>query len=105
MPTLRIVHASPLILLTKIGRIDLLNAAGVDVLVPMPVLQEGSALDNRRKSVAGKSAGTASARRRGTGRYPRHNVRSGRRVCTPIPVWVRARGSRSAPRSTQPVER
>ncbi len=45
MPTLRIVNASPLIHLTKIGRIDLLNAAGVDVVVPMPVLQEVSSLD------------------------------------------------------------
>ena len=42
---MRIVNASPLILLTKIGRIDLLNAAGVDVVVPMPVLQEVSSLD------------------------------------------------------------
>ncbi|MGZ3396352.1 MAG: DUF3368 domain-containing protein [Isosphaeraceae bacterium] len=45
MPTLRIVNASPLILLTKVGRIDLLNAEGVDVVVPMPVLQEVSSLD------------------------------------------------------------
>src|SRR5207248_1013969 len=29
-----------LILLTKIGRIELLDAEGVDVVVPMPVLQE-----------------------------------------------------------------
>jgi len=42
---LRIVNASPLILLTKVGRIDLLNAEGVDVVVPMPVLQEVSSLD------------------------------------------------------------
>ena len=45
MPTTRIVNASPLILLTKVGRIDLLNADGVDVVVPMPVLQEVSRLD------------------------------------------------------------
>ena len=45
MPTLRIVNASPLILLTKVGRIDLLNAEGVDVVVPMPVLHEVSSLD------------------------------------------------------------
>jgi predicted nucleic acid-binding protein len=37
---LRIVNASPLILLTKIGRIDLLDAEDVDVVVPMPVLQQ-----------------------------------------------------------------
>jgi predicted nucleic acid-binding protein len=42
---MRIVNASPLILLTKIGRIDLLDAEGVDVVVPMPVLQEDSSLD------------------------------------------------------------
>ena len=42
---MRIVNASPLILLTKVGRIDLLNAEGVDVVVPMPVLQEVSSLD------------------------------------------------------------
>ena len=45
MPTLRIVNASPLILLTKVGRIDLLNAEGVDVVVPGLVLQEVSLLD------------------------------------------------------------
>jgi predicted nucleic acid-binding protein len=45
VPTSRIVNASPLILLTKIGRIDLLDAEGVDVVVPMPVLQEVSSLD------------------------------------------------------------
>ena len=50
MPTLRIVNASPLILLTKVGRIDLLNAEGVDVVVPMPVLQEVSSLDRKRRS-------------------------------------------------------
>jgi predicted nucleic acid-binding protein len=38
--TKRIVNASPLMLLTKIGRIELLNAEGVDVVVPLPVLQE-----------------------------------------------------------------
>jgi hypothetical protein len=42
---MRIVNASPLILLTKIGRIDLLDAEDVDVVVPMPVLQEVSNLD------------------------------------------------------------
>ena len=42
MPIKRIVNASPLILLTKIGRIDLLFADDVDVVVPMPVLQEVS---------------------------------------------------------------
>jgi predicted nucleic acid-binding protein len=41
----RIVNASPLILLTKIGRIDVLDAEGVDVIVPMPVFQEVSSLD------------------------------------------------------------
>jgi predicted nucleic acid-binding protein len=45
VPTRRIVNASPLILLTKIGRIDLLHAEGVDVVVPMAVLQEVSSLD------------------------------------------------------------
>ena len=45
MPTWRIVNASPLILLNKIGRIDLLTAEGVDVVVPTPVLQEVSSLD------------------------------------------------------------
>ena len=39
---MRIVNASPLILLTKIGRIDLLGAEGVDVIVPMPVIEEVS---------------------------------------------------------------
>ena len=33
-----IVNASPI--LTKIGRIELLNAEDVDVVVPLPVLQE-----------------------------------------------------------------
>jgi predicted nucleic acid-binding protein len=42
VPIKRIVNASPLILLTKIGRIDLLFADDVDVVVPMPVLQEVS---------------------------------------------------------------
>ena len=42
MPTNCIVNASPLILLTKIGRIDLLNAQGVDVIVPLSVLLEVS---------------------------------------------------------------
>jgi predicted nucleic acid-binding protein len=45
VPTRRIVNASPLILLTKIGRIDLLHAEGVDVVIPMAVLQEVSYLD------------------------------------------------------------
>lgn len=45
MPTRRIVNASPLILLTKVGRIDLLNAEGVEVVVPSPVLHEVSRLD------------------------------------------------------------
>ena len=45
MPTRRIVNASPLILLTKIGQIELLEAEGVDVVVPRPVLQEVSNLD------------------------------------------------------------
>jgi predicted nucleic acid-binding protein len=45
VPTRRIVNASPLILLTKIGRIDLLQAEGVDVVVPIPVVQEVSCLD------------------------------------------------------------
>ena len=45
MPTRRIVNASPLILLTKIGQIDLLHAEGLEVIVPMPVLQEVSCLD------------------------------------------------------------
>ena len=44
MPTKRIVNASPLILLAKIGRIDLLEAEDVEVVVPMPVLQEVSNL-------------------------------------------------------------
>ena len=39
---MRIVNASPLIFLTKIGRIELLNAEGVDVVVPMPVPEEVS---------------------------------------------------------------
>jgi predicted nucleic acid-binding protein len=42
VPIKRIVNASPLILLTKIGRIELLNAEHVDVVVPLPVLQEVS---------------------------------------------------------------
>jgi len=50
VPTLRIVNASPLILLTKVGRIDLLNAEGVDVVVPTPVPQEVSSLDGERRS-------------------------------------------------------
>lgn len=45
MPTRRIVNASPLILLTKIGRIDLLTGEGVEVIIPLPVLQEVSRLD------------------------------------------------------------
>jgi predicted nucleic acid-binding protein len=45
VPTRRIVNASPLILLTKIGRIDLLGAEGVDVVVPLAVLQEVSCPD------------------------------------------------------------
>jgi hypothetical protein len=40
----RIVNALPLILLTKIERIDLLDAEDVDVVVPMPVLREVSNL-------------------------------------------------------------
>jgi predicted nucleic acid-binding protein len=44
VPTKRIVNASPLILLSKIGRIDLLDAENVEVIVPMPVLQEVSHL-------------------------------------------------------------
>jgi predicted nucleic acid-binding protein len=40
VPTNRIFNASSLILLTKIGRIELLNAEDVDVVVPMPVLEE-----------------------------------------------------------------
>jgi predicted nucleic acid-binding protein len=39
VPTKRIVNASPLILLTKIGRIELLDAEDVEVVVPAPVLQ------------------------------------------------------------------
>jgi predicted nucleic acid-binding protein len=42
VPIKRIVNASPLILLTKIGRIELLFDDDVDVVVPMPVLQEVS---------------------------------------------------------------
>jgi predicted nucleic acid-binding protein len=42
VPTKRIVNASPLILLTKIGRIDLLDAQDVDVVVPLRVFQEVS---------------------------------------------------------------
>jgi predicted nucleic acid-binding protein len=42
VPTKRIVNASPLILLTKIGRIELLDAEDVEVVVPAPVLQEVS---------------------------------------------------------------
>jgi predicted nucleic acid-binding protein len=45
VPTRRIVNASPLILLTKIGRIDLLQAEGVEVIVPMVVLEEVSCAD------------------------------------------------------------
>jgi predicted nucleic acid-binding protein len=45
VPTKRIVNASPLILLTKIGRIDLLEAEDIDLVVPMPVIQELSKLD------------------------------------------------------------
>ncbi len=51
MPTRRIVNASPLILLTKIGRIDLLPAEGVDVVVPMPMLQEVSNLDPEARPI------------------------------------------------------
>jgi predicted nucleic acid-binding protein len=40
VPIKRIVNASPLILLAKIGRIDLLNSQDVDVVVPLPVLHE-----------------------------------------------------------------
>jgi predicted nucleic acid-binding protein len=43
--TLRIVNASPLVLLTKIGQIELLNGVGVDVVVPMSVLHEVSSAD------------------------------------------------------------
>jgi predicted nucleic acid-binding protein len=42
VPYKRIVNASPLILLAKIGRIDLLDAEDVDVVVPVPVLLEVS---------------------------------------------------------------
>jgi hypothetical protein len=35
----------PIILLNKIGRIDLLGADGVDVEVPAPVFEEVSRLD------------------------------------------------------------
>jgi predicted nucleic acid-binding protein len=45
VPTRRIVNASSLILLTKIGQISLLDAEGVDVVVPAPVLREVSNLD------------------------------------------------------------
>ena len=45
MPTRRIVNASPLILLTRIGRIDLVQAEGVEVIVPTVVLQEVSRPD------------------------------------------------------------
>jgi predicted nucleic acid-binding protein len=45
VPYKRIVNASPLILLTKIGRIELLEAEDVDVVVPIPVLREVSDLD------------------------------------------------------------
>jgi predicted nucleic acid-binding protein len=37
---LRVVNASPLILLSKIGRIELLTEHGVDVVVPLTVLHE-----------------------------------------------------------------
>jgi hypothetical protein len=40
----RIVNASPLILLSQIGRIDLLNAEGVEVVVPLTVLYEVTGL-------------------------------------------------------------
>ena len=36
----RIVNTSPLILLTKIGRIDLLSTDSLELIVPAPVLQE-----------------------------------------------------------------
>jgi hypothetical protein len=44
VPTKRIVNASPHILQTRIGRIDWFEAEDVDVIVPMPVLQEVSSL-------------------------------------------------------------
>ena len=36
----RIVNASPMIFLTRLGRVDLLNESGVEVLVPDAVLAE-----------------------------------------------------------------
>jgi hypothetical protein len=40
VPIKRIVNASPLTLVTKIGRIDLHFADDIDAVVPTPVLQE-----------------------------------------------------------------
>ena len=51
MPTWHIVNASPLILLTKVGRIDLLKCREASMSsIPMPVLQEVSSLDRKRRS-------------------------------------------------------
>jgi hypothetical protein len=66
VPTKRIVNASPLILLTKIGRIDLLTAEYVEVVVPMAVIQEVTRLDSNDPVVlAVNNAGWSVVERQG----------------------------------------
>jgi hypothetical protein len=55
VPLRSIINTSPLILLTKISRIDLLAVEGVELVVPALVLQEISALGPADPAVRSRS--------------------------------------------------
>ena len=106
MSSRRIVNASPIIFLHRVGLLDQLNEAGVTVLVPVPVLEEpgGLTLDDPAAVLRGPLPGSKSRPRRLS---PTHCDPSdwigARRPCMAI-AWCRLRKRPSSFSTTSPPD-